>query len=93
MVCAECEKKLAKLATPERWRSGSRNVVGGGRKLGADTRLTSKFTPYDKRCIICKTALSQDAKYCLRCAHSKGVCAMCGKKIDDRSLRGSRYKQ
>ncbi|KAA6394489.1 MAG: putative cysteine-rich PDZ-binding protein [Streblomastix strix] len=93
MVCEQCEKKVQKLSTGELWKEGSRNVIGRGRNIGGDARFTRRFTPFSKKCIICKAQLSQDAKYCARCAHSKGVCAICGKLMEDRSLKGSRYKQ
>jgi hypothetical protein len=28
MVCKKCEKKLATLAAPDKWKEGSKNVVG-----------------------------------------------------------------
>ena len=40
MVCAKCEKKLTKVACPEKWKEGSSNTVAaGGRKLNENKLL------------------------------------------------------
>ncbi|EGF84466.1 hypothetical protein BATDEDRAFT_8669 [Batrachochytrium dendrobatidis JAM81] len=97
MVCIKCEKKLAALATPDKWKDGSLNVIVGssGRKLNENKLLSSKAKvaksmPYQKRCKICKETVNQaSAHYCQGCAYKNGICAMCGVQILD--TRG--YKQ
>ncbi|KAG2173624.1 hypothetical protein INT43_005042 [Umbelopsis isabellina] len=96
MVCAKCEKKLSKVAAPDKWKEGSRNTkVGGeGRKLNENKLLSksakSRFSPYESKCKICKSKVHQDkAHYCQGCAYKKGICAMCGKQVIDVSS----YKQ
>ena len=45
MVCEKCEKKLAKLITPDTWKDGARNTTGGkdgGRKVGVNMILYNK---------------------------------------------------
>jgi len=90
MVCAKCEKKLTKVACPEKWKEGSSNTVaGGGRKLNENKLLdkSKRYAPYAKgtaaKCKLCKSALHQEGLYCHNCAYSKGLCAMCGKQILD----------
>jgi hypothetical protein len=42
MVCAKCEKKLSKVACPDKWKEGSSNTVeSGGRKIN-ENKLLSK---------------------------------------------------
>lgn len=42
MVCAKCEKKLAKVACPDKWKEGSSNTIeSGGRKIN-ENKLLSK---------------------------------------------------
>ncbi|CEL95774.1 unnamed protein product [Vitrella brassicaformis CCMP3155] len=93
MVCEKCQKKLSKLVTPDAWRDGARNTTGGadgGRKVGGNvlTDKKSKFraSPYGLaagHCKLCKSSLHQAGVYCSDCAHKKGRCAMCGKKMVD----------
>eukprot|EP01066_Platyproteum_vivax_P002376 Platyproteum_vivax@DN128_c0_g1_i1.p2 len=90
MVCDKCEKKLSKLVTPDVWKDGARNVVGGkdgGRKAGENAMVTKKknnrFEPYGKKCGVCKSSLYQDGVYCAGCAHKKGACKLCGKSMVD----------
>lgn len=33
MVCKKCEKKLATLAAPDKWKEGSKNVVGNASSI------------------------------------------------------------
>lgn len=93
MVCEKCEKKLAKVIVPDKWKEGASNTTeAGGRKINENKLLSKKkrWTPYgNTKCIICKQQVHQDAKYCHTCAYSKGVCAMCGKQVLDTKF----YKQ
>lgn len=90
MVCAKCEKKLQKVACPDKWKAGSSNTVeSGGRKVNTNKALEkkSKYSPYATgkvhKCKICKSTLHQEGIYCHNCAYSKGLCAMCGVQILD----------
>mmetsp|Transcript_46791 Transcript_46791/g.119374 ORF Transcript_46791/g.119374 Transcript_46791/m.119374 type:complete len:100 (+) Transcript_46791:235-534(+) len=96
MVCAKCEKKLSKVACPDKWKEGSSNTMeSGGRKLNENKLLSKKkkFSPYGPggaaKCKICKTGLHQQGLYCHGCAYQRGVCAMCGKQV----LDTTNYKQ
>eukprot|EP00742_Colponemidia_sp_Colp-10_P006646 GILJ01007125.1.p1 GENE.GILJ01007125.1~~GILJ01007125.1.p1 ORF type:complete len:116 (-),score=4.91 GILJ01007125.1:124-432(-) len=99
MVCTKCEKKLAKLVVPDKWKDGARNTTGGrdeGRKVGGNMLLAKKqrYQPYavsvESRCKKCSAKLHQQgSSYCQTCAYKKGVCAMCGVKVLDTSM----YKQ
>ncbi|XP_062502692.1 cysteine-rich PDZ-binding protein-like isoform X2 [Corticium candelabrum] len=98
MVCAKCEKKLAKIATPDPFRvkaskssgaSASSSSTGPSRRVNENKALTGKktrFQPYRQfnRCRICKQNVHQpQANYCQGCAYQKGICAMCGKQLLD----------
>mmetsp|Transcript_51456 Transcript_51456/g.107040 ORF Transcript_51456/g.107040 Transcript_51456/m.107040 type:complete len:102 (+) Transcript_51456:76-381(+) len=92
MVCAKCEKKLAKLANPDVWREGGRNNTMRDKDKGARTinenmllkhKQTNKANPYANKCKTCKCTLHQPGVYCAQCAYQNGFCAMCGKKIVD----------
>ncbi|KAI9141351.1 cysteine-rich PDZ-binding protein-like protein [Paraphysoderma sedebokerense] len=92
MVCKKCEKKLAKTATSDVWKDGSRNAtIGKDRKLNENKLLTkgkaaARFNPYSSKCKICKqTVHQQGSNYCQSCAYKEGICAMCGVKILDTS--------
>ncbi|EGD81782.1 cysteine-rich PDZ-binding protein [Salpingoeca rosetta] len=95
MVCAKCEKKLAKLETPDKWKDGARNTnASDKRKIGANKLLKGKknrFNPYEQfhKCKICKVKVHQKhAHYCQGCAYKIGICAMCGKQmIDTKDLK------
>ncbi|KAI8069408.1 PDZ-binding protein [Gongronella butleri] len=93
MVCKKCEKKLTSLAVPDKWKDGANNVKAGeaGRKINQN-KLVSKskqrLKPYDSNCRICKSkVIQQKAHYCQNCSHQKGICAMCGKKLDDKNKK------
>jgi len=94
MVCGKCEKKLAKLSTPDVRRTfGKGSSLGYGkveeqsRRIGSDTLSKSfkqsRAAPYMKKCFTCKRSMYQDGMHCAGCAHQKGLCTMCGKKIVD----------
>mmetsp|Transcript_29677 Transcript_29677/g.54417 ORF Transcript_29677/g.54417 Transcript_29677/m.54417 type:complete len:95 (-) Transcript_29677:251-535(-) len=85
MVCTTCEKKLSKLACPEKWKEGDKKD-SSGRKVNENKLLTKskRFQPYGQsKCKICKQALHQDGIYCQSCAFAKGLCSLCGKVILD----------
>jgi hypothetical protein len=94
MVCAKCEKKLTRVACPEKWKE---DVAGpsslGGRALGENKLLSKKkdarWQPYAGRCTVCKGSLPASHKFCQKCAYNKGLCGMCGAIIIDTSA----YKQ
>ncbi|TPX68893.1 hypothetical protein SpCBS45565_g02788 [Spizellomyces sp. 'palustris'] len=91
MVCKKCEKKLATLAAPDKWKEGSRNSTAGteGRKVNENKLLSSKknkFMPYESKCRVCKSRVHQaGSHYCQGCAYKNGICAMCGTQILDTS--------
>ncbi|KAI8888461.1 hypothetical protein K501DRAFT_240414 [Backusella circina FSU 941] len=96
MVCKKCEKKLATLAAPDKWKDGSKNATAGtsGRKINQNKLLSKsaklRFSPYEAKCKLCKTKVHQEkAHYCQDCAYKKGICAMCGKQVLDTNS----YKQ
>ena len=82
----------SKVIVPDKWKDGARNVTGGsdgGRATTYRNSLlqvrgaTQRFQAGVKTCRICKSKVSQDANYCQECAHHNGICAMCGKRVDD----------
>jgi len=88
MVCASCEKKLNKIAAPDKWKDGAQNTLSSGKvRVGQNKLLANraKFKPYEKqlKCQTCKKSLHQDALYCTACAFVKGCCPMCGKITND----------
>lgn len=80
MVCAKCEKKLSKVAPPEKWKDGA-----GERKINENKALSTKkrWAPYSSTCNTCKSKVAAEYSYCQSCAYIKGLCAMCGKKVMD----------
>uniref|UniRef100_A0A2N9ITH2 Cysteine-rich PDZ-binding protein n=1 Tax=Fagus sylvatica TaxID=28930 RepID=A0A2N9ITH2_FAGSY len=43
MVCDKCEKKLAKVIVPDKWKEGASNTTeGGGRKINENKLLSKK---------------------------------------------------
>ncbi|EER02689.1 conserved hypothetical protein [Perkinsus marinus ATCC 50983] len=84
MVCAKCEKKLAKLATPDVYRS----TTGEQHKDRKDVGVNKLIKKQDKSthvCKSCKNSVMNQNKYCNYCAYKKGKCARCGKKVIDTS--------
>ncbi|CAO3650974.1 unnamed protein product [Mucor hiemalis] len=101
MVCKRCEKKLATLAAPDKWKDGSKNVVAGlsGRKLNQNKLLSRsakiKFDPLKSKCKILNLNAIKTKHTIVKvekvshCAYKKGICALCGKQVLDTSS----YKQ
>ena len=101
MVCSKCQKKLDKLVTPDVWKDGARNTIGGndgGRKLGMNmllkNRAKNKFSPFGggkfASCKACKKKLLEKSmKYCKECSYKKGRCQSCGVKV----LKTKMYRQ
>ena len=90
MVCLDCEGKLSKVIVPDSWKDGARNISDdGGRATTYRNSLlqvrgaTQRFQAGVKSCRICKSKVAQDANYCQECAHHNGICAMCGKRVQD----------
>merc|ERR1711953_772917 len=81
-------KKWGKIITPEVWRDGAKSSHKNS-KLGENKFLTKGKTRYDPMkkskmndCRICKMTLHQKgAHFCSTCAYQKGICMMCGKKV------------
>eukprot|EP01112_Ceratiomyxa_fruticulosa_P014567 TRINITY_DN4188_c0_g1_i1.p1 TRINITY_DN4188_c0_g1~~TRINITY_DN4188_c0_g1_i1.p1 ORF type:complete len:103 (+),score=14.58 TRINITY_DN4188_c0_g1_i1:167-475(+) len=99
MVCESCEKKQGSLVTPDVWKqkekgkspAPSGSGVGPSRRISENKLLSAKnrFTPYEAKCKICKSPVTQGHTYCQGCAYKKGICSMCGKLILDVKM----YKQ
>mmetsp|Transcript_19151 Transcript_19151/g.36666 ORF Transcript_19151/g.36666 Transcript_19151/m.36666 type:complete len:99 (-) Transcript_19151:330-626(-) len=95
MVCTKCEKKLAKLACPDKWKEGSSNAgssrdTTGKNKAIGKKKVSSRYNPYCQVCKICKQNIhTGDGMYCQACAYKKGVCSLCGVQIMDTTF----YKQ
>lgn len=86
MVCRDCESKLSKVIVPDKWKAGAQNVErrGGYKNSLLQVRGASqRFLAGNRTCRICKQKVAQDAHYCQDCAHHNGICAMCGKRVDD----------
>eukprot|EP01029_Cantina_marsupialis_P029040 TRINITY_DN778499_c0_g1_i1.p1 TRINITY_DN778499_c0_g1~~TRINITY_DN778499_c0_g1_i1.p1 ORF type:complete len:109 (-),score=21.65 TRINITY_DN778499_c0_g1_i1:175-501(-) len=99
MVCSKCEKKLARLVTPDVAKAGKSSGKGvpGRRSFGneilskrRDLRRAMKGPIKEdskkmyRKCRICKGGCSLiGANYCQSCSYEKGICAMCGRKTAD----------
>ena len=63
MVCKTCEKKLARVICPDKWKDGARNTLeSGGRMLNENKMLSKKKHRYGKAprtneresvCVLC----------------------------------------
>eukprot|EP00887_Chlorella_sp_A99_P007710 scaffold20.g7710.t1 len=92
MVCDKCQKKLDKLAPPDKWRdTKDSKAESAGRKVNENKILSKakRWQPYSAKCTVCKLSVAQNYQYCQKCAYAKGVCACCGKQI----LDTKNYKQ
>ncbi|PFH38010.1 putative CRIPT [Besnoitia besnoiti] len=83
MPCEKCEKKMNKLVTPDPKQGQNRAV--GVNKLIEKKAHKDQLAPKGSACKVCNTKLHWKGKYCPPCAHIKGRCWMCGKKIFDTS--------
>lgn len=83
MVCITCEAKLSKVIVPDAWKDGARNTTEGGGRTPGSLTAPKRFLPGGRTCRICRSKVAQDANYCQDCAHQNGICAMCGKQVDD----------
>ncbi|KNB42915.1 hypothetical protein JH06_3289 [Blastocystis sp. subtype 4] len=84
MVCSRCEKKMGKLVVPDKWKDGARNANPGGPQRTIDrSKKSSGSDPIGKSCRICKVAIDPFYNYCTTCAYKKGICARCGRKVQD----------
>ena len=94
MVCDKCQGKLSKVIVPDKWKDGATNTVAsGGIRAGKTNKLlaaknkssSAQWVPTERRCRICKSKVMAQMNFCNDCAHSKGICAMCGKRSVDTS--------
>ena len=76
MVCEDCQKKLNKLVTVD---DQKRRLYGNLK--AKDLTYKSKLKFKMKFCENCKGRCEGENKYCLTCAHKKGICELCGKKL------------
>ncbi|URE41216.1 Cysteine-rich PDZ-binding [Musa troglodytarum] len=82
MVCDKCEKKLAKVIVPDKWKEGASNTTeSGGRKINENKLLSKKNRNV--------TTSSQFLDACDILHSGPRVCAMCGKQVLDTKF----YKQ
>ena len=92
MVCDSCLSKSAKVCVPDKWKDGARNVAtssggvgaikpGKTNKLLQAQKVSSQWLPQETKCRICKSKVQANMFYCNDCAHKKGICTMCGKKV------------
>lgn len=68
MVCKDCEKKLAAVIVPDKWKDGSKNAgeerkVNENKALGKRKMDVKNFNPYSRQCKICKSDCHQKGAY------------------------------
>lgn len=91
MVCDSCEAKQgSNVCVPDKWKTGARNVVAIGavrpgktNKLLAAKAVGAQWLPQESRCRLCQGKVLAKMHYCNDCAHKRGICTMCGKKVLD----------
>jgi cysteine-rich PDZ-binding protein len=89
MVCDSCQTKVTRVCVPDKWKEGARNtIVAGGKakpgktnKLLAAQQVGAQWLPQETKCRLCKSKVQANMFYCNDCAHKKGICTMCGKKV------------
>ena len=84
------EKKLSKLAVPDKWKAEKEAAGPGGsphgRVLAKNTLLSKgqRYNPFSKKCKLCQATVHlENAEYCQTCAYKGGICPMCGDKVVD----------
>ena len=90
MVCDSCQTKLGRVCVPDKWKEGARNTPSVGairpgktNKLLAAKKLSAQWIPEESNCRLCQSKIQKSMHYCNDCAHKKGICTMCGKKVID----------
>lgn len=78
MVCDRCEAKL----TEEPKRKGPSNMLLVARKR-------HRVDPIGRNCRLCEKSVQGMYHFCNKCAYTRGVCAICGRKVLDTRF----YKQ
>jgi hypothetical protein len=81
MVCENCEKKLFSLATIN---DNNKRIYGHLKLESHKKYLNSNIVM--SQCPLCGGRAEGKNKYCLTCAHKKGICEMCGKKLTRTSM-------
>ena len=83
---------IVEYSVPDKWKDGSRNNLAlGGIKAGKTNKvlqkktISDKYIPSERICKICRSKIQSNMFYCNDCAHQKGICTMCGKKVIDTS--------
>ena len=84
------------IVVPDKGKDGAMNIIddrtgttkAGDRRVGSNALAArmSKTISGDiaRPCRICKSKVQQaHAHYCAACAYAKGICAMCGHKVND----------
>ncbi|KAG8385704.1 hypothetical protein BUALT_Bualt03G0072800 [Buddleja alternifolia] len=63
MVCEKCEKKLAKIIVPDKWKEGASNTTeGGGRKIN-ENKLLSKKNRCDVSIVVYVLSVESELKF------------------------------
>jgi hypothetical protein len=90
MVCDSCQSKVSKIIVPDKWKDGARNTVAFGAVKGTKTnkalaakKQSAQWIPSENTCRLCKSKTLVNMHFCNDCAHKKGICSMCGKKVVD----------
>ena len=71
---------------------GSKESPATGGKVGKTNKALERlkasetWVPEKTICRICKSKTQMSMNFCNDCAHKKGICAMCGKKVVDTSM-------
>ena len=66
--------------------TGGKASVGKTNKALERLKTDEKWIPKKTICRICKSKTQVNMNFCNDCAHKKGICAMCGKKVVDTSM-------
>lgn len=87
MVCDRCAANTAKLCTNAPTAPLSSADRTEERKLGANmllkARAKHRLNPISQHCRVCEKSTLGGMHYCQKCAYSRGICSMCGRKILD----------
>ena len=66
--------------------SASGGKVGRTNKALERLKASETWVPKKTICRICKSKTQVNMNFCNDCAHKKGICTMCGKKVVDTSM-------
>lgn len=90
MVCDRCAAKATRICTNAPSTPMASADRKEERKLGMNMLLKARakyrLNPIELRCRVCAKTTLEGMNYCQRCAYSRGICSMCGKKILDTTM-------